>query len=102
MGFVSMAIKLADLPTRARLDDLEAKQLDLASKLEDTQHSVHNCYTSTTFDKTIDRNHQADEVLGDTQQHATKVGHTQHQTAMVGVTQHQAAKLRVMPQHPPT
>ena len=99
MGLISMAIRLVDRPTKARLGALEATQLNLASKLVTTQQSVHNLHAASIIDKAIDRHHQSDEVIGDTQQHAAKVGHTQHQAATVGVMQHQAASVGVMQQN---
>ena len=78
-----MAIRLVDLPTKARLDALEATQLDLASKLDvDMELRLVDLSTrarldaleatqldlASKLDNTQQRVHnQANEVIGDTQ-----------------------------------
>ena len=71
MGLTSMAIRSVDLPTKACLDALEATQLDLASKMVDTQQSVHDLHATAIANKANNRHRQADKAIGDTQQHAT-------------------------------
>ena len=49
MGVVAIAIRQVNLPTKAQLDALEDKQLDLASKKEDTLQSVNEFPTKHLF-----------------------------------------------------